>query len=150
MIKVLPYIKTLGSERFKKFLLSKFELHMLNQVEKDSINHEPVFDGWYGKSMGNWYKFRNDEGDITLEFFLEHYEIIKRGKMGQSNHRLPFPNTINDFINDMCRLNIDLYWSTWIDDKFEPKDYLDAKGVEEYYRALLDKMEKSHELSQNL
>lgn len=147
MIRVLPYIETLGSEKFKKFLLTPFKVCLVAEEIKDAeINYEVIFDGWYGKNMGEWYRLRNDDG-IILEFYSTHYEIKKKSGL---SYKFPFPDTINDFINDMCRLNIGLHWSIWIDEKFEPKDYLNKKGVEDYYRALLSKMDKSHELSQNL
>lgn len=147
MIKVLPYIETLGSEKFKEFLLAPFKLNLLvEKIEKNTIiNYEVVFDGWYGKSIGDWFKLRNDDG-VVLEFYSTHYDI----KIKVVSYRFSLPDTINDFINDMCRLNIDLYWSTWIDEKFEPKEYLNEEGVENYFRGLLGKMDKSHEISENL
>jgi hypothetical protein len=96
------------------------------------------FDGWI--KTANLYK--NSDGCI-LEFYSNHY-TIKVGKHIQ--YELSLPKTISDFINDMHRLNIQLYWTQWIDDNFEPKEYLNVNEIEEYYRNLLGRMGKSHEL----
>lgn len=140
--RVLPYIETIGSERFKLFLQLPFKLNILDKVEENNINYEVVFDFWRGKKMGNFFKFKNED-EIILEFFATHYEIIIKNK---ANQQFPLPDTINDFINDMYRLNVVLYWSNWIDERFEPKEYLSKEGVENYFKDLLKKMDKSHEL----
>jgi hypothetical protein len=59
---------------------------------------------------------------------------------------LSIPTTIDDFINDMNRFGVQLYWTEWIDNNFEPKDYLKSDEIKEYYSNLLLRMGKSHEL----
>ena len=132
-MKVIPYIKTAGSEKFKEFLTLPFGFDQLREK----------FDGWKVKNMGTWNRCINDDG-YTLEIYPNHY-IIYHTK-GQVKYTLSIPKTLNDFINDMDRLGIQLYWGDWIDNAFEPKDYLHKDEIRDYYFTLLDKLGKSNEL----
>jgi hypothetical protein len=143
MIKVHSYINTLGGKRFRKFLLKPFTIDMLAPVFGEA-SVDTLFDGWLGKDMINWHRFRNTE-KIVLEFYPEGTYIIKDGRSDKT-YELKIPKTINDFINDMERLEIPIYWTAWIDENFEPKEYLDADGVKDYFIDLLAKMGKSQEL----
>lgn len=131
MIKVTPYIATIGDEKFKEFLAKKFETDMLNELFAD----------WRGKDMITWKRFTNGE-DIVLEIYADNYKVKNGGKTTE----FPMPETINDFINDMQRTGVQLYWSIWIDENFEPKQYLHVNEIEDYYRKLLTKIDKSIEL----
>jgi hypothetical protein len=143
MIKVVPFIQTLGRDKFKQFLSLPFTIDMLFPVFNDKS--EPTyFDGWHGKDMINWHKFTNDD-KIILEFYPTYYTIRKEVKNG-TTYMLSIPTTINDFINDMNRFGVQLYWTEWIDNNFEPKDYLKSDEIKEYYSNLLLRMGKSHEL----
>lgn len=145
MIKVVPYFETIGTDKFKEFLSNPFEVDMLFPVTKN-ISVATYFNGWKGKAMVNWYKF-TDDNDNTLEFYADYY-IIKKAvnKIKTTVYQLPLPRTINDFINDMSRLEIVMYWDEQIGETFEPKDYLDKNQVETYYFNLLNKIDKSNEL----
>ena len=46
----------------------------------------------------------------------------------------------------MNRFGIEIYWNEWIDENFDPKDYLDKNQVETYYFNLLNRIDKSNEL----
>lgn len=140
MRKVVPYIKIMGSERFKEFLATPFTVDMLYPVFNDK-SCETLFDDWRGKNMVNWYKFSNGD-KIILEFFPTYYSV-KRDKIV---YMLALPETLNDFINDMDRFGIQLYWSEWIDNNFEPKEYLERDEIHQYFVELLGRMGKSHEL----
>lgn len=139
MIKVVPFIETNGCEKFKKFLLQPFKFTMLCQLEETD---EPLFTQWRYKSMGAWYKFTNDD-DIVLEFYPTEYNLIipKQGKK-----TLPMPRTLDEFILDMKRYNVPLFWDDIIDLMFEPKDYLHKDEISAYFVNLLAKMDKSNEL----
>lgn len=141
MIKVSQYIETMGCEKFKKFLAQSFDINMLFQISDNNII--VLFDGWRGKNMGTWYKFTNDD-NVVLEFYSNEYNIqLIKGTIKQT---LSLPSTLNDFINDMNRYNVQLYWGEWIDVNFEPKEYLHKDEIRQYYVDLLSKMDKSHEL----
>lgn len=144
MIKVAPYVKTAGSEKFKEFLALPFTIDMLYPVfNEDSV--ELLFDGWRGKDMVNWYKFTNDDGFI-LEFYPTYY-VLRKDKVEKTKYMLSIPVTINDFINDLERFALQLYWTIWIDENFEPKDYLPKDGIKQYFQNLLLKIGKPEELS---
>jgi len=139
-INVVPYINTRRNERFKHFLLKLFNYDMLHPI---NCEKETIFYGWRGKVMNNWMKFINDDDDI-LEFYPQNYKILK----SKSSVRIELikPKTINDFINDMYRFDVKLYWDDNIFNFFEPKDILNETEIFDYYSMLLSKMGKSNEL----
>ena len=146
MIEVVPFIQTLGTEKFKEFLIQPFTINMLATIP----HHVPIpilFEGWRGKDMSNWYKFTNEEKYI-LEFYPTHYIITREVKVGWDalKYQKPIPRDIDDFINDMNRLNIKLYWTDWVDQNFEPKDFCEKDKIKDYYVDLLGKIDKSFEL----
>lgn len=134
MNKVVPFIDTIGSEKFKTFIEQSFSINVLN-------SDEMLFGGWRRKDMGGWYKFTNDE-KIVLEFYPNHYIINMRGIMST----IPLPKTLNEFINDMYKYNVQIYWCDRMLDLFEPKDFLHKNEIKTYFMELLKKMGKSHEL----
>jgi len=143
MIKVVPYNETKGSEGFKEFLTKPFTLDMLYPVFNDQ-SCDTVFENWRGKNMINWHRFSNDD-KIILEFYPTYYTVRKDVKDGIT-YMLSIPKTINDFINDMIRFGVQLHWTEWIDQNFEPKEYLRVGEIKDYWTDLLAKMGKSHEL----
>ena len=144
MIKTVSYGKTNRSEKFRQFLASPFSVDMIYPVYGDK-SCETLFEDWRGKDMLNgWYKLRND--DYTLEFYPTYYTIKKNKPVDSIQYMLSIPATIDDFITDMERFDIQLYWKKWIDENFEPKEYLHSDEVEQYFVELLLKMGKSHEL----
>ena len=139
MIKIVQYKDTLCSMKFKKFIDSDFSINLLTQT-KYEIN--VIFVGWSRNNLIEHMAFTNENNDM-LTFHTTHYEICRTGQL---NHRLPLPQTINDFINDMFRFKVDLYWDDIIDEMFEPKEYLHMNNIHQYYTDLLSKMNKSYEL----
>ena len=131
MIKVAPYIATIGDEKFKEFLVGEFKMDMLNTLFAD----------WREKDMLSWKRFTNGD-DVRLEFYASNYNV----KKGAIQTEFSIPKTIDDFINDMQRTGVQLYWTIWIDENFEPKQYLPPNKIEDYYRDVLRKMDKSKEL----
>jgi hypothetical protein len=149
MIRVVPFIQTLGGEKYKQFLTIPFTIDMLYPVFGDKSTNL-LFDGWRGKDMMNWHRFINDN-KIVLEFYPTYYTISKeqptfKATPSSIKYMLSIPKTIDDFINDMYRFNVELYWTNWIDENLEPKDYLHVDKIKDYYADLLGKMGKSHEL----
>lgn len=141
-LKAVPFIETIGDSEFKTFLSKEFSFKMLASVTVDTTV-DVIFAEWRGKNMGSWFRFKNDD-NVILEIYSNDY-IIKHPK-NEEKIQLPLPVTINDFINDMNKFHIQLYWSGFIDINFEPKQYLNINNIRNYYTELLDKMEKSHEL----
>ena len=144
MTTVAPYDETGESEKFREFLALPFTLDMLYPVFGDK-SCDTLFEDWRGKDMLNgWSKFTSD--DYTLEFFPTYYTIKKNKPIDSTQYMLSIPETIDDFINDMNRFGVLLYWTTWIDENFEPKEYLRIDEIKDYWTDLLAKMGKSHEL----
>ena len=138
IVKVVPYIKTLGTERFKELISAPFDYNMLDNI--DDSNVLIIFKDWSGKHIGKHVTFTNN--NVTLEFHDTYYTIRKVGSVV----KLYLPETIDDFINAMYLQEIGLYWEDWIDEKFEPKDYLPKNRIKHYYADLLHKMDKDAEL----
>lgn len=143
MIKVTPYSQTAKSQRFKEFLAKPFKIDMLYPIFNEK-SVETLFEDWRGKDMINWYKFTNDE--YTLEFYPTYYALIKNKSDDTKPYMMSIPETIDDFINDMNVLGVQLYWKSWIEQNFEPKEYLPANEIKLYFNNLLTKMGKSEEL----
>lgn len=142
MIKTVPFIKTLGSEKFKDFLALPFTIDMLYPVFNEK-SVDLLFEDWHGKNMINWHRFTNE--DIILEFYANHY-VIRKNKPETVKYMLSIPESINDFINDMDRFGIQLYWTTWVDENFKPKEYLQKENIKDYYSDLLIRIGKPDEL----
>ena len=143
MIKVTPFIHTIGCEKFKEFLIKPFSIDMLYPVFNEA-SCNTLFEGWKGKFMLSWYKFTNDEKWI-LEFYPDFYHIKRIGC--NITYQLKLPNTIHDFINDGERFGIELFWTKWIDENFEPKEYLHKDDISQYFVNLLFKMGKYNEIN---
>ena len=145
MIRAVPFIHTSGSQVFKDFLSVEFTIDMLYPIYGEK-SCNTLFEGWRGKDMLDYYKFTNDQ-DIVLEFYPNHYDISKKDGRNIIKNKLTFlPANINDFINDMYRYGVELYWGNWVDDNFEPKDFLHKDDIKQYYKDLLDKLDKGFEL----
>ena len=131
MIKVTPFIKTLGTERYKELLSSPFEFSML----------ETHFTGW-NEIVEDYYKKYGQGNTVISVLPTPQYEIEILGE----KYIFPHPKTLNDFINDMDRILIDLFWGSWIEENYEPKDFLPQNEIENYYTELLNSLDKGHEL----
>lgn len=144
MRKVTIYSNTKGSEKFKEFLALPFTVDMLYPVFGEK-SCETLFEDWRGKDLLNGcFKFTN-ENKITLEFYPTYYTVRKNVK-DSTTYMLSPPKTIDDFINDMHRFRVELLWTIWIDENFEPKEYLCIREIKDYWIDLLANMGKSHEL----
>lgn len=133
--RVVQYINTNGDDDFKNFLQSPFHINLLFKITDDNI--EPIFEGWRGKNMLNWFKFRNSS-DNVLEFYPEYYKF--------NGIEISIPKTINEFIEDSYRHSFDLFWNDLIDSMFEPKQYLSKSDIPKYFTKLLEQLDKSFEL----
>lgn len=133
-------MQTVGTEKFKVFLTQPFDF---NQLFVLNGNCQVLFDGWKGKNMGSWIRYTHDD-DYMLEIFPKHY-IIRQSK-NIAGYQMPIPKTINDFINHMEMFGIQLYWNNWIDENFEPKDYLNANEISTYFTNLLIRMKKEQDI----
>lgn len=126
MMKVIPYINTLGTVRYKELLSSPFEFSML----------ETHFVGW---EKNDYHQYVSSSG-TSVELYNGTEYIINKVT-------LPAPETLNDFINDMRRLDEDLFWGDWMEENYEPKDFLPQNEIENYYMELLESIDKGHELT---
>lgn len=138
MIKAVPFIQTIGTDKYQSILSQEFDIKMLCLLS-DNDETKILFDGWRGKDMLNWFKITNEDG-IILEFYPEHYIISKKGS--NIKYQQKKPKTINNFIDDMNRYEIQIYWGDWIDEVAEPKDYMNKNKIKDYYNNLLKRIGK--------
>jgi hypothetical protein len=132
MTKVATYIKTNRTNKYREFLNKPFEF-------KDIPN---LFIGWEMKDDNVFIKvFSNNS--VKLNINSEHYQI----DIGLHVYTSLNPLTINDFINDMDRNGIDLYWDEKALNNLKPIDYIISEEIGLYYKNLLDKMGKGFELN---
>jgi hypothetical protein len=117
MHQVLPDIETAGNRKFTEFLAKTFVCDMLSPVYGES-SVTTIFQGWRGELMYNWCRFTNDNGDI-LEFYAEGQYVIKARNESSDDYQLRTPKTIEEFIDDMHRFGIKLFWSEWVVKKFK-------------------------------
>ena len=93
-----------------------------------------LFDGWVGKSRTDWVEFKNDIG-TKIEFYSKTYKI--------NGIELPYPQTLDNFITDCKRLNIDLEWRRdLIDQGMNIYHLVDGKVAEEFVIEMLTIMDK--------
>ena len=136
MIKVTKYSDTKGTKKFKDFISEKFDIEMLNPE-----NDKRLFDGWSFEKHNNYHEIINDSAQLE---FHDNYYVIKIKNV--PDIIASFPATIEEFINDMARFGVELYWNDWIDKIMDPKDYLYPEKIKLYYETILKDEGKSHEL----
>jgi len=111
---------TNGNKKFTEFLSKTFVCDKLFPVYgKSSVT--TIFQGWQGEKKNHWCRFTNENGDI-LEFYAEGQYVIKVNRESRDVYQLKTPRTINDFIDDMEKFGIQLYWSDWVVKKFHKKN----------------------------
>jgi hypothetical protein len=139
-IKAIPLMNTVSTVKYVEFISQPFTVESLSTKFGDST---VLFSGWYGRDLGGVMYARNDDG-VVLEFYPTYY-TIKLPKE-TANYKIPLPKTIDMFIMDMERYNIQLFWTDWVDTNFEPMEYLPKEQIKDYFVDLLGKMDKSQEL----
>jgi len=133
MTKVTTYIKTNRTDKYREFLNKPFEF-------KDIPN---LFIGWKRKDDSIFTDVFYNDNHIELCICSDYYQINK----GSRCFNTLSPATINDFINDMDRNDIELHWDEKALNDLKPIDYIISGEVGLYYKNLLDKMGKGFELN---
>ncbi len=116
----MPDIGTAGNRKFTEFLAKTFVCDVLYPVYGES-SVTKIFQSWQGELMFNWCRFTNDDGNI-LEFYAEGQYVIRARNVSKDYYQLKTPRTINEFLEDMKKFGIQLFWSDWVEKKFKPKD----------------------------
>ena len=132
-MKVTSYINTIKNAEYRNYLNQTFN------PEQISI----IFDGFRYKNLASLIKLQSN--DITFEFYTDYYKIIDENanEIIQINK---VPSTLYEFIEDINRYNVLIYWSKNIFTTFEPEIILESCDIRCYYENLLSKINKSHEL----
>jgi hypothetical protein len=135
-IKAVPNRLLLYNEDVNNLLNAKFDEKKLSEYfgKNFVINN---FTDWVKVSYGK-YNFEFNNIEFTVEYY-DDSEILNK-------YRLPLPKCLDDFINDMYRLNIDIYWTNKIITKYLPNFLIDKNNLENFIRYYLTKIEKEFEL----
>lgn len=112
-MKAVPFIQTMGTEKYKTFLSTPF-----------NIEHVQYFN--------------LPEGSIIFDGDSYSYNKV---------HVAPLPTNLDEFITDMKRIGILLEWKPEAIKGFEIKEILPQGDIAGYWKGLLEKMDKGHELN---
>ena len=98
-----------------------------------NIENTVLFEDWVCKKRTNWIDFKNN--DNKIEFYSKTYKI--------NGVELPFPQTIDQFIIDCKRLNVDVFWrKDLVELNININHIVDAVVAKEYINELLVIMDK--------
>lgn len=104
---------------------------------------------------GSWDIIRNDINWTVIKYNIYKFEFLSNNTYVVEyydesetlvKYTLPKPNILGDFIDDMTRLNIPLFWNPHIVDNYEPHNLLDVDLIENFFREKLNNIEKGFEL----
>lgn len=101
----------------------------LDEWEKAEAN--VLFDGWTCKDLFHFQEIRFKNVIITLE--INSYEVNYGGR--KFTFQL-LPDTIDDFINDLKRIGIILFWKPEIADIYGIENVTSNKKIIDYYGLL--------------
>ena len=138
--KAVPYIDSVGKKEYQKILLQLFNISFLIRTNKNF--DDTLFHGWSGMEMaGSWYKLENFEEKTTIEFYSTYYHVMKKFGL-QTKYVLPLPRTLNDFISDCNRCDVNLWWNENAIKQYTPKVLLIQSDIDLYYKDILIKIGK--------
>lgn len=89
-----------------------------------------LFDGWSCKDMYHFTEIYNKETNTIITFEPNEYEVNHAGR----KFLFPLhPETIDDFINDLKRIGIILFWKQEITDIYEIDSITSNIKIIDYY-----------------
>lgn len=135
--KCVPYLKTYGSEAYKKFLQFSFdERFIANTNDVEAI----LFADWQVKDKGNYRVYTNI---INNRYMIEYYSVGYNIITSTGTKHIPtHPQNLDQFITDCQRSDLDLFWDKKISGLLSYKDFMEPKAIEEYHNYLLEKLGK--------
>lgn len=134
-MKVTSYLNTIKNAKYKEFLNQPFNIESTTKI----------FNDFKYKNLASLIKLQGN--DIIFEFYTNYYKIINENtnEIIQINK---IPTTLYEFIEDINKYNVQIFWSNNIFNTFEPEIILESNDIKTYYENLLKKINKSHELLQ--
>jgi hypothetical protein len=154
ILEASPYLETNGSDKAKKELYNQ-PFHFNRIANKTGIQPEKLggfwesddafverlagwkleeinvlFDGWVCKDMFHYQEIVYKNKNIIITFEPTVYEVNYLGK----KFLFPvLPDTIDDFINDLKRIGIKLFWKSKIADIYGITNVTSNKKIIDYY-----------------
>jgi len=98
-----------------------------------------LFEGWVCKDMHHYQEIYDKEKNIVITFEINEYEVNYSGRKFLFQ---VLPDTIDDFINDLKRIGIKLFWKQEIADIYGIDNITSNKKIIDYY-ALIKKLNGS-------
>lgn len=160
-VETSPYIDTKGSDKAKNELYNipfdfkkisnpfggrpvkmggfweSDEAYSSRLIEWENAEKEVLFEEWTCKDMYHYQEIRSKSVTVTIEPTV--YEINYSGKKFSFS---VLPDTIDDFINDLKRIGIKLFWKPEIVDIYGIDNITSNKKIIDYYD-LLKKLDGS-------
>jgi hypothetical protein len=89
-----------------------------------------LFDGWACKDMYHYQEIYNKRNNTIITFETNEYEVNHSGR----KFLFPLlPDTIDDFINDLKRIGITLFWKQEIADIYGVDKVTSNEKIIDYY-----------------
>lgn len=121
----------LGSRPEKLFGFWESDNKFQQRLEEwENAEKDVLFEGWECKDMHQYQELVNRKSNIILTLEMKEYEI------NYNNRKFMFPvhpETIDDFITDLKRIGITLFWKQRIADIYGIEAITSNKKVIDYY-----------------
>lgn len=92
-----------------------------------------LFEGWVCKDMHHYQEIYDKEKNIVITFEINEYEVNYSGRKFLFK---VLPDTVDDFINDLKRIGIKLFWKPEIADIYGIENITSNKKIIDYYALL--------------
>lgn len=103
-------------------------LERLENWKKEEKNR--LFDGWSCKDMYHFTEIYNEETHTIITFEPNEYEVNYSGRKFLFQI---LPDTIDDFINDLKRIGVPLFWKKEIADIYGIQNITSNQNIINYY-----------------
>lgn len=123
-----------GSRPEKRFGFWESDNAYTDRLEKwENEEKLVIFEGWTCKDMFHFQEVYHRGKNIIITFETNEYEVNYFGR----KFLFPtMPETVNDFINDMKRIGITLFWKQEIADIYGIEKVTSNKIIVDYYRLI--------------
>lgn len=120
-----------GCKPIKGFGFLESDNSYIDRLDTWLLHEKDVFfDGWTCKNLNHWQVLTNNENDITITIEPNNYTV----NISHREFNFPsLPDTIDDFINDLKRIGVKLFWHNNIVEKFGYEEITSNKKIVEYY-----------------
>jgi hypothetical protein len=103
-------------------------------TEWESAEKDVLFEGWECKDMYQYQELVNRKSNIIITLEMKDYEVNYNGGIKGGKYLYPtHPETIDEFITDLKRMGITLFWKQKIADIYGIECVTSNKKIIDYY-----------------